>query len=185
MYLTRRTYVGAKWDHRKVTGTIDIKHDGKSYNFQLKKIGTIIEDVAYWRKANAIHSWFVENCQGGVDECQETYIKKEQLEELLDICEQVVAGSELVDGCIENGYTIEKDEDSGEMVKIPNLQPGKVIKDSAVAEELLPTTGGFFFGSTEMNEWYLDDIKYTVKVLKEVIEETDWSEQDIYYQSSW
>ena len=26
--------------------------------------------VAYWRKANAIHSWFVENCQDGVDECQ-------------------------------------------------------------------------------------------------------------------
>jgi hypothetical protein len=26
--------------------------------------------VAYWRKANAIHSWFVQNVQDGVDECQ-------------------------------------------------------------------------------------------------------------------
>lgn len=25
---------------------------------------------AYWRKANAIHSWFVENIQDGVDDCQ-------------------------------------------------------------------------------------------------------------------
>ena len=24
--------------------------------------------VAYWRKANAIHQWFVDNCQDGVDE---------------------------------------------------------------------------------------------------------------------
>ena len=27
--------------------------------------------VGYWRKANHIHRWFVENVQGGEDECQE------------------------------------------------------------------------------------------------------------------
>ena len=28
------------------------------------------EEVAYWRKFNALHNWFVQNCQDGVDECQ-------------------------------------------------------------------------------------------------------------------
>jgi len=27
------------------------------------------EEVGYWRKANHIHKWFVDNVQNGVDEC--------------------------------------------------------------------------------------------------------------------
>lgn len=47
---------------------------------------TDFEEVGYWRKANHIHSWFVHNCQGGVDECQMTLVTKKKLEELLVIC---------------------------------------------------------------------------------------------------
>jgi len=42
--------------------------------------------VAYWRKVNAIHSWFVKNCANGVDNCQPISITRNQLQELLDIC---------------------------------------------------------------------------------------------------
>ena len=45
--------------------------------------------VAYWRKANHIHQWFVDHVQGGVDECQEAYVTREQLTELRDLCAQV------------------------------------------------------------------------------------------------
>ena len=41
----------------------------------------------YWRKANAIHGWFVENCQDGIDECQKTYITKTDLIKLKELCE--------------------------------------------------------------------------------------------------
>ena len=47
--------------------------------------------VAYWRKANAIHKWFVDKCQDGVDECQETWLSREQLQELVDTCKNVLA----------------------------------------------------------------------------------------------
>jgi hypothetical protein len=46
--------------------------------------------VAYWRKANAIHQWFVENCQEGTDDCSEYWVSREQLQELVDICEQIM-----------------------------------------------------------------------------------------------
>lgn len=43
--------------------------------------------AAYWRKANAIHRWFVDNCQDGVDECQESDpISPEQLAKLVADC---------------------------------------------------------------------------------------------------
>ena len=30
--------------------------------------------VGYWRKANAIHNWFVQNVQDNRDECQKSYV---------------------------------------------------------------------------------------------------------------
>lgn len=43
---------------------------------------TISVTVAYWRKVNAVHSWFVENVQEGRDECQQSYVRRDQLVEL-------------------------------------------------------------------------------------------------------
>mgnify|MGYP003341723335 FL=1 len=97
MYLYRREYVGG-WDWKSV------KDDGKERAFY----DTILEYtnlprceasphanvevcVAYWRKANAIHKWFVDKCQDGVDECQETWLSREQLQELVDTCKNVLA----------------------------------------------------------------------------------------------
>lgn len=45
---------------------------------------TIKVNVAYWRKANAIHHWFVQQCQEGRDECQETEVSREDLTRLRD-----------------------------------------------------------------------------------------------------
>ena len=28
------------------------------------------ESFGYWRKANQIHKWFVDNVQGGIDDCR-------------------------------------------------------------------------------------------------------------------
>jgi hypothetical protein len=46
------------------------------------------EEVRYWRKANAIHDWFVQVIQDGVDECQQSRnITKAELEQLVHDCE--------------------------------------------------------------------------------------------------
>lgn len=52
---------------------------------------TISFTVGYWRKANAIHNWFVENCQEGNDNCEEAYVRREQLLELKKLCEEIIA----------------------------------------------------------------------------------------------
>jgi hypothetical protein len=92
MYLSKKTYV-QNWDFHKPEEkhTISIKKGGKARkDIKPKRVSYIVEEVMYWRKANAIHSWFVENCQNGVDECQEAFVSEEQLEELASICEEVV-----------------------------------------------------------------------------------------------
>lgn len=46
---------------------------------------------ATWRKANAIHSWFVKNVQGGNDDCGSYEVSKVQLDQLLKDCKKVRA----------------------------------------------------------------------------------------------
>lgn len=46
--------------------------------------------VGYWRKANAIHQWFVDRCAEGVDDCRQVYVDREDLQDLLNACEQVL-----------------------------------------------------------------------------------------------
>ena len=47
--------------------------------------------VGYWRKANSIHKWFVDNAQGGEDECRPHDVGREQLVELRDLCKSILA----------------------------------------------------------------------------------------------
>ena len=97
MYLIRKKYVGAKYKHNNVTGVIDIRTNGKTIPIDFKKVSYIEEEVGYWRKANAIHNWFVENVQDGEDDCREYSVSVEQLQELLDTCKRVLKNHDLAE----------------------------------------------------------------------------------------
>jgi hypothetical protein len=104
--------------------------------------------VAYWRKANAIHQWFVDNVQDGTDDCGEYHVTREQLKELAELCKQIVA------------------------------EPKK-------AGKLLPTRSGFFFGNTDYDEWYMQDMQHTADRIDKILADTAFTRCDFYYQSSW
>jgi hypothetical protein len=52
-------------------------------------------EAGYWRKANAIHDWFVKNVQGGEDECRPHYVSREDLQTLKEICQRVLEDRKL------------------------------------------------------------------------------------------
>lgn len=142
--------------------------------------GHIMEEVGYWRKANQIHNFFVENVQDGEDDCSyHNECTKEILEDLLDKCYKVLTGSIMMIGQVKNGQQYV----DGEWVDC--IEPGKVIINPEVAEELLPSCRGFFFGSTEYDEYYMQDIEYTIKIIKNVLATTDFETQMLAYCSSW
>lgn len=51
--------------------------------------------VGCWRKANAIHAWFVSEVQDGSDDCGTYYVGKEQLEQLKLDCLEVINNPDL------------------------------------------------------------------------------------------
>jgi hypothetical protein len=60
-----------------------------------------------------------------------------------------------------------------------------VLNNNKLAEEYLPTTSGFFFGDTEYNQYYFNDIEKTIEILNKILEETDFDKQKIFYYASW
>lgn len=107
-------------------------------------------EAVYWRKANAIHGWFVREVQGGEDNCQETEVTAEQLEALLKLVT-------------------------------------KVLKTKNAS--LLAPTPGFFFGSTDVDEDYWDDLEFTKKELTRVLALHKKEKKDAWcwftYRASW
>lgn len=109
---------------------------------------SIAKQIAYWRKVNAVHKWFVDNVQDGKDDCGYYEVSKKDVENLLQVCREVDENNDL-------------------------------------ACELLPTQSGFFFGSTDYDEWYFADIKDTINQLEKILKETNFDKEMLCYSSSW
>lgn len=142
-----------------------------------------IDVVAYWRKANQVHNWFVTNVQNGVDNCEPHPVTEQDIVKLLNICNQIL---ELDINYEEQMTEIGMSYNDGK--KEPIMDFVKVIDNEEVVEvmhNLLPTAEGFFFGSTDYDEWYVEDIKSTAEQLNHVLEETDFKTEELFYNSSW
>jgi hypothetical protein len=61
----------------------------------------------------------------------------------------------------------------------------QVVNKKENPEKTLPTASGFFFGGTNYDQYYYDDIKNTIRILEETINKTDWDKEIVFYQSSW
>lgn len=57
--------------------------------------------------------------------------------------------------------------------------------DPAEAGNILPPTGGFFFGTYEIDEYYFEQIDYTIEGLEHLLATLPEGEFEFYYQSSW
>lgn len=151
MYLYKKTYV-KKWEHIEDDKQfhVTVTRGGEPYPINPERVCYITEEVGYWRKFNALHNWFVDNCQDGVDDCRDTYVGDEKLRELLDILKKVKASKGM---------------------------------PSEVLETILPTASGFFFGGTDYDEWYFQDVESTIDLLDNLLKEEGGG--DYYYSSSW
>ena len=146
MYLSRKNYV-KNWNHMNASELheVSVKRGGEVRNdIKPERVSYIVEEVGYWRKANQIHHWFVENVQNGVDNCGEYYVSNEKLVELLNLCKSI---------------------------KEKRMMP----------QEALPTQSGFFFGSTDYDDYYYQDIEDTIEILEPLVN----LEGDYFYTSSW
>lgn len=58
-------------------------------------ITTVVVEAMYWRKCNAIHKWFVDNVQKGIDDCGHYPVSQEDLKNLLNTINKVLKSKKL------------------------------------------------------------------------------------------
>ena len=115
--------------------------------------------IITWRKANAIHKFFVDEVQEGDDNCERHYVSRETLEELLDRITTILD------------------------IKTP------VAREMKAEELLPTNNIGCFFGTDEYDDWYYKDLEDTKNTLEKVFEYEKNAEagkcfDSFYYQSS-
>jgi len=103
-------------------------------------------NLGYWRKANQIHKWFVDNVQGGTDDCRDAYIDRLQMGKLRDLCEKALETRDVT---------------------------------------LFPPQSGFFFGPTDIDEYYWEDIAYTKNLMDKLLNDEQLNKFEFFYHSSW
>ena len=102
---------------------------------------------AYWRKFNALHKWFVNHVQDGIDECQKSrFLTKDDVESIIYILKEIK-------------------------------------KNPETASEMMPTSDGFFFGGTNYDTWFMQDVEESIPVFERLLERVD--RENFYYHSSW
>lgn len=146
MYLNAKRYL---WSWSDESGD-------KAIAEQIQQVANVPEDfevqeivikAGYWRKANQIHRWFVQNVQDGKDDCGTYYVSRQHLIDLRDLCK-------------------------------------KVSENKDLAPTELPTESGFFFGNTEYDDWYYQDLAETIEILDKALT-LDQKQWDFEYHSSW
>lgn len=94
MYLSAKRYLWWDTDEAisdQVGEIIGVEGDHqKRFNGSSLVVKEISLDAMYWRKANAIHRWFVQEVQNGEDDCREYRVGRKQLETLRDLCKDIL-----------------------------------------------------------------------------------------------
>ena len=143
---------------------------------------SIVTEVGYWRKANAVHDYFVQHVQDGVDDCKyHNEVTKEILTDLRDRCRRIIESTVMISAKIRNGQHFNFDSQAWEDV----MEDGRAVINPDVCEQELPTRGGFFFGSTDYDEYYMEDIVDTFELCERLLKETDFNNEMLFYVSSW
>ena len=167
MYLYASKYVSGSKYTRDEEGNLSI-NDNPEIDEVIDVVGLSREDldedypsagisvkILQWRKANAIHQWFVDNVQDGEDDCKEYYVGRDNLESLLETLGEVI-----------------KAKEAGEA-------------DESTLEDILPTASGFFFGGTEYDDYYWSEVHRTYEALKKILSNPKFNNFDFEYTSSW
>lgn len=87
------------------------------------------------------------------------FVNEYDLKDIIDRCDQILKG-----------------------VNLRKEIPYEAIKRG---EELLPTQGGFFFGSTEYDKWYFAHVKDIRKQMKKLLRKFDKNNDLMYVLMSW
>ena len=169
MNLYRKLYYGGEYkthekDHEwKESHSLTVGGEyADKYGIKVEDISEIKIACGYWRKANQVHKYFCDSVNQP-DLNGYARVSTSDIVELQMRCEVIIEAL--------------------------NMTARKAITDRVkeVALDLLPPSEGFFFGSYEIDKYYMMDIKDTLEICDKALDTPDEKEWSVSYEyfASW
>lgn len=175
MHLYAEKFLGQSMD--KTNSYDQIKKIAGMDNLPTSEFANVVVKsmVGYWRKANAIHGWIITHCADGEDNCRSIELNKDQLENLRKDCLVGLANPD-------RKFQIQSDRVIYQLCDYLNGLSEPITKSNYINP--IEPTEGFFFGSNELDDYYYNQLEYTVDLITDLLE-TATPEIWFSYQASW
>ena len=158
------------------------------YPEDLKKIGKEIfksnfmskitrYQIGYWRKFNALQGYFTRMVEDDHELLHGIYVSEDDIKELIKTMEKV---KKALKECPTRTIKICNGWANGEKTYIDVK-----VYECEVAEELLPPSSGFCYGSEYIDDYYVEDLNYAIKLFKKALKLSQDLDYDIIYEASW
>ena len=141
MYLSAKRYLFSFNEHDKALAD---KIDAEVGLNSLGRTKEISREAFYWRKAWAIHHWFVMNAQYGEDDCKEYWVERNKLVELLDTLKKVDENPSLAEDIL----PLQADDDQGKEWELEQVRRTIPALDKLLNDESLKEHWDFYYSSS-------------------------------------
>ena len=175
MYLTAKKFL--REDDKQDASIVDQITRIHGATFLNKRLMELSYAAMYWRNADAIQAWFVINVAKGAANYKEWPVSLDELRELLNICNQVIAAHQLIDE--------DEDEDEDEEVEAYGFveydEDDYDEEDQwlTLCDSLLP------HWNADYDEDYMRHVQETANQLTEILSHPDIGDYEFTYYSSW
>lgn len=163
------------------------------------------QEHAYFRKVNFIYQFFRDKLE---EEC--CFVTKDDLNELISRCRAIMETDgklnklmrdlDVVNDQIQSSttqlarlaMTKENTEEEQNHLNVLREQKQNIEEDiksldgmTGNCENLLPTTSGFFFGSTDYDKYYFNDVEDCYNQMSNLLKDFDEENEVIFVEMSW
>ena len=90
IYLSKKTFIGAKYKSQAITGSISLFKRGKKIPVKLERLTYVIEDIYHGSKTHWLHHWLdveLPECLGNAEDQE---ISEDLIDRLHDACIEVL-----------------------------------------------------------------------------------------------
>ena len=176
-----------KYENRKKGENNEIETEN-FYPKDLKKVGNKILNhnfmskqtsyqIGYWRKFNALQGYFLDRVEDEEELLKGYYLSESDIIELIEVLEEV---KEALKNKTKKTVNVFTGWANGERT-YTDIE----VYECEVAQELLPPTPGFFYGSEYIDDYYIKCLDYSLDTFKEALHLTQDLDYDIIYEASW
>ena len=90
IYLSKKTFIGAMFKSREITGTISLFISGKKIPIEFQRVSYVIEDIYHGSKTHWLYHWLEIELPESLGNAEDQEISEDLMDRLHDACIEVL-----------------------------------------------------------------------------------------------